>query len=115
MDPGPHRKRNFSSGRSRIGARAAELPPLSLVRMGKEMAPGNSRCHHRAATFHPLVSGEFRVMSTSGILRKLRPSDVPLAMQLSTEAGWNQTTDDWQMLIDLAPESCLGIEVDRVL
>ena len=54
-------------------------------------------------------------MSESAILRKLRPSDVPAALQLSTEAGWNQTADDWRMLIDLAPDGCLGIDVDGEL
>src|SRR5882672_10369290 len=46
-----------------------------------------------------------------GKLRRLTAEDVPDAVQLSTEAGWNQTADDWRMLISLAPESCLGIEV----
>ncbi|PYX34965.1 MAG: hypothetical protein DMG81_19235 [Acidobacteria bacterium] len=50
-------------------------------------------------------------MSDRAILRKLHGSDVPAAFQLSTEAGWNQTADDWSMLIDLAPEGCLGIDV----
>ena len=54
-------------------------------------------------------------MSRSPILRKLRTSDVPAALELSIEAGWNQTAEDWQMLIDLAPENCLAIEVDGEL
>jgi GNAT superfamily N-acetyltransferase len=54
-------------------------------------------------------------MSRSPILRKLLTSDVPAALQLSIEAGWNQTAEDWQMLIDLAPENCLAIEVDDEL
>ncbi len=33
-------------------------------------------------------------------------------MALSTEAGWNQTADDWRMLIDLSPQGCLAIEID---
>jgi len=49
------------------------------------------------------------------ILRKLRASDIPAALQLSTEAGWNQTGEDWRMLIDLAPQGCLAIEVDGEL
>jgi predicted GNAT family N-acyltransferase len=36
-------------------------------------------------------------------------------MQLSTEAGWNQTTEDWRTLIELTPEGCLAIEVDGEL
>ena len=31
------------------------------------------------------------------------------------QAGWNQTAEDWRMLIDLAPESCLAIEMDSEL
>jgi predicted GNAT family N-acyltransferase len=46
------------------------------------------------------------------ILRRLAGPDVPAALELSEQAGWNQTADDWQMLIDLAPEGCLAIEVD---
>ena len=51
-------------------------------------------------------------MSDGAILRTLRTVDVPAALELSTEAGWNQTVDDWRMLLDLAPEGCLGIESD---
>ncbi len=45
------------------------------------------------------------------ILRRLAASDLPAALELSEQAGWNQTADDWRMLIDLAPEGCLAIEV----
>jgi GNAT superfamily N-acetyltransferase len=53
--------------------------------------------------------------STGAILRKLRAADIPAAMQLSTEAGWNQTDEDWRLLIDLAPEGSLAIEIDGEL
>lgn len=49
------------------------------------------------------------------ILRKLAAPDLPAALELSEQAGWNQTADDWRMLIDLAPEGCLAIEVDGEL
>ena len=49
------------------------------------------------------------------ILRLLSASDVPAAVQLSAEAGWNQTSEDWLMLIDLAPEGCLVMQVDNEL
>lgn len=49
------------------------------------------------------------------ILRKLTTDDVPAAVALSTEAGWNQTADDWRMLIELSPEGCLAIEVDGTI
>jgi len=32
-------------------------------------------------------------------------------MQLTTEAGWNQTAEDWRTLIELTPEGSLAIEV----
>jgi len=50
-----------------------------------------------------------------GKLRRLTSTDIPLALELSTEAGWNQTSNDWQTLIDLAPVSCLGIELNGEL
>jgi hypothetical protein len=46
------------------------------------------------------------------ILRSLAASGLPAALELSEQAGWNQTADDWHMLIDLAPEGCLAIEVE---
>jgi GNAT superfamily N-acetyltransferase len=51
-------------------------------------------------------------MSDNPILRKLTVADVPAAMALSTEAGWNQTVDDWRMLIELSPQGCLAVEID---
>lgn len=45
-------------------------------------------------------------------LRTLRADDVPAAFQLSAQAGWNQTEEDWRMLLELSPEGCLGIEAD---
>jgi predicted GNAT family N-acyltransferase len=50
-----------------------------------------------------------------GIPRLLRLSDIPEAAQLSEQAGWNQTADDWRMLLELAPEDCLAVEVDGEL
>src|SRR5580700_3873540 len=49
------------------------------------------------------------------ILRRLVASDIPAAIGLSEEAGWNQTSEDWRMLIDLAPQGCLAIEADGQL
>jgi GNAT superfamily N-acetyltransferase len=43
--------------------------------------------------------------------RKLVASDIPAAAGLSEQAGWNQTEEDWRMLMDLSPEGCLAIEV----
>jgi len=52
---------------------------------------------------------------SKGQLRRLRVEDIPSALELSAQAGWNQTANDWQMLIDLAPDTCLGIELDGEL
>jgi len=49
------------------------------------------------------------------VLRRLLASDIPAAVQLSEQAGWNQTAEDWRILTDLAPEGCLAIEVDGEL
>jgi GNAT superfamily N-acetyltransferase len=49
------------------------------------------------------------------ILRRLVPNDIPAAVDLSQQAGWNQTAEDWRMLLDLAPENCLAIDVDGEL
>jgi GNAT superfamily N-acetyltransferase len=45
-------------------------------------------------------------------IRLLRSEDVPAAFELSAEAGWNQTEDDWRLLLALAPEGCFAIEAD---
>src|ERR1051326_923565 len=50
-------------------------------------------------------------MPNIGHLRKLSNNDLPAALELSTLAGWNQTIDDWRMLLELAPEGCFGMEV----
>jgi len=51
-------------------------------------------------------------MSEEPILRKLTIGDVRSAQALSTEAGWNQTADDWRMLIELSPQGCMAIEIE---
>jgi GNAT superfamily N-acetyltransferase len=45
------------------------------------------------------------------VLRKLAARDTAAALELSTEAGWNQTEDDWRRLLELSPKGCLAIEV----
>jgi len=52
--------------------------------------------------------------STTGV-RTLSTDDLAAAVELSTITGWNQTEDDWRMLMDLAPEGCFGIEADGEL
>jgi GNAT superfamily N-acetyltransferase len=46
------------------------------------------------------------------MLRPLQPQDIAIAAELSAEAGWNQTADDWRMLLRLNPGNCFGIESD---
>lgn len=42
-------------------------------------------------------------------LRRLRLDDLPRCVELSTEAGWNQTAADWRFFLGHA--DCLGIEL----
>jgi ribosomal protein S18 acetylase RimI-like enzyme len=48
-------------------------------------------------------------------LRTMRAEDLPAAFQLSAQAGWNQTEEDWRALLELAPKTCLAIEVNGQL
>ena len=48
-------------------------------------------------------------------LRLMNAGDLAAALELVRAAGWNQTSGDWRMLLDLAPNSCFGIEVDGSL
>lgn len=50
-------------------------------------------------------------MAERETVRRLLAEDVPAAFQLSAQAGWNQTEEDWRMLLELAPKTCLAIEV----
>jgi GNAT superfamily N-acetyltransferase len=45
-------------------------------------------------------------------MRLLHEQDIAIATELSAEAGWNQTADDWRMLLHLNPENCFGIDAD---
>lgn len=53
--------------------------------------------------------------SSGAVMRKLSRRDIPAAFELSTEAGWNQTYEDWSALLELSPEGCLAIEVEDEL
>lgn len=44
------------------------------------------------------------------LLRNLCVSDIAAAFGLSWQAGWNQTKEDWRMLIELFQEGCFGVE-----
>lgn len=43
-------------------------------------------------------------------IRLLKPADLPHLLELSRQAGWNQTEADWLRLLALAPQTCFGIE-----
>lgn len=45
-------------------------------------------------------------------LRLMTTEDLAAATELSTAAGWNQTPEDWQMLMTLEPHNCFAIEAD---
>src|SRR5438128_894964 len=45
-------------------------------------------------------------------IRFLEAGDLPAAAELSALAGWNQTLEDWRMLLELEPEGCFCIEAD---
>ncbi len=45
-------------------------------------------------------------------VRLLTTADLDAVMDLSREAGWNQTRDDWARMFALAPDGCFGIDCD---
>ena len=48
-------------------------------------------------------------------IRLMTENDLADAFELSALAGWNQTREDWRMLLELAPAGCFAIEVDRLV
>jgi GNAT superfamily N-acetyltransferase len=61
-----------------------------------------------------MVSAELMVgmeISTEQ-LRLMTTDDLAAATEFSTAAGWNQTPEDWLMLMALEPINCLAIEAD---
>ncbi|MCE9590646.1 MAG: GNAT family N-acetyltransferase [Planctomycetes bacterium] len=49
-------------------------------------------------------------------LRPLHESDIPAALRLSTQAGWNQLHADWHRLLVLWPQNCIaGWEEDQLV
>ena len=46
------------------------------------------------------------------IVRPLALDDLDDALRLSTVAGWNQRTDDWRMLLRLAPAGAFAAVLD---
>lgn len=46
------------------------------------------------------------------MIRLLTASDMDACMHLKNAAGWNQTPEDWQLVLRLNPEGCFAGEVD---
>ena len=45
-------------------------------------------------------------------IRALTHDDIPLAMKLKDQAGWNQTEADWRRFLDMEPDGCFAAEWD---
>lgn len=45
-------------------------------------------------------------------IRPLTLADAGFGLQLSAQAGWNQTAADWRRCLDLEPEGCFVVELD---
>jgi len=43
-------------------------------------------------------------------IRQLRPTDLPDLLELSQQAGWNQTAADWERTLALCGEFAVGVE-----
>ena len=52
---------------------------------------------------------------TDPIIRPLTFEDLDEGLRLSTAAGWNQTLDDWRMLLRLAPAGAFAAVVDQFI
>ena len=50
---------------------------------------------------------------TDFIVRSMRPGDIVYAMKLSNAEGWNQTEDDWKLLIESPQNVCLVAEYNK--
>jgi GNAT superfamily N-acetyltransferase len=48
-------------------------------------------------------------------IRRLLREDIPEAMRLKDEAGWNQTAEDWARLLEMGASGCLAAERDGML
>jgi len=50
---------------------------------------------------------------TDFIVRPMRPADIVYAMELSKAEGWNQTENDWKLLIESPQNVCLLAEWNK--
>lgn len=53
--------------------------------------------------------------ATGTLLRPLQSNDLPALLALSAAANWNQTSADWQRILDLSAPLALGIEIDGAI
>jgi len=51
--------------------------------------------------------------TTDFIVRPMRPADIVYAMELSKAEGWNQTENDWKLLIESPQNVCLLAEWNK--
>ena len=49
------------------------------------------------------------------MIRTLTIRDLPAAMRLKEAAGWNQTRQDWELVMRMAPDGCFGLECEGEL
>src|SRR5690349_17134993 len=86
----------------------------SCLSSGKRSGTPNSSMQRLLCLISP--TGSMQPMPIArienAIVRPLRSEDLSAALRLSAQAGWNQTYEDWAMLLDLAPEGCLAIEIN---
>src|ERR1041385_7707967 len=54
-------------------------------------------------------------MNEEGTIRLLTSADLPHAFGLSSLAGWNQTAEDWNLLLRLSPAGCFGLQIGNTL
>jgi ribosomal protein S18 acetylase RimI-like enzyme len=73
---------------------------------------GCEESHHNFNVGADDLNMKFLSTSGQGKSRRLTIGDLDHALQLCREARWNQTKDDWRILLELAPDGCLAIEVD---
>jgi GNAT superfamily N-acetyltransferase len=53
-------------------------------------------------------------MNTMFHIRPMTAADLPLGLELSQEAGWNQLPADWERFLELQPDGCFVAEWDGV-
>ena len=46
--------------------------------------------------------------------RTMTPADLPVAMRLSSQAGWNQIESDWRRFLAMQPDGCFMADFDGI-